>query len=255
MRIIEVEIKNWSKHNPRSDAKSCTWFKMSNEFFNDPEFYGASLESRMVWIFILSAASKKMSPKIKINTQMIANSLGSRLESIDFAIEQLAFIGCLAISIAPVISITSGPNVKTMLLSSSVSNITEHNITEHNEDNITNIKPKFGPFEIINLLNSLCFTTFRNGQGHSRHINARIEEGFTLEDFTAVIKFKFAEWSNDPKFAHCIRPETLFGTKMDSYLQASKKPFKRKLAPSNENPTGDPYLEELNERKRKGEIA
>jgi uncharacterized phage protein (TIGR02220 family) len=254
LRIMEVEIKNWNKYNPRSDAKSCAWFRMSNDFFTDPDFYGANLEARMVWIFLLAASSKKMNAKIKINTQMIADSLSSRLESIDFAIEQLAFIGCISFSFAPIIPLISGPTVKKMLPDVTCPNVTNvTNVTERT--NVTNNIPKFGSSDVIALLNSICFTTFRNGSGHARHINARINEGFTLSDFAQVIKFRHATWSNDPKMAPFLRPETLFGNKMDSYLQESKKPFKGKLAPSSENPTGDPYLAQLIENRKSGASA
>lgn len=93
---------------------------------------------------------------------------------------------------------------------------------------------------VLKILNSVCLTDFRYGAAHARHINARIQEGFTLEDFAAVVKFRQTTWGNDPKMHIYIRPETLFGTKMDSYLQESKKPFKGKFT-TPENPTGNPY--------------
>lgn len=58
-----------------------------------------------------------------------------------------------------------------------------------------------------------------------RLIKARLNEGFTLEDFKTVIDKKVDEWKNDPKMRAFIRPETLFGTKFESYLnqQTPKK--------------------------------
>jgi uncharacterized phage protein (TIGR02220 family) len=50
------------------------------------------------------------------------------------------------------------------------------------------------------------------------HINARISEGFTEEDFYTVINKKVVKWLNDEKMAAFLRPETLFGTKFESYL-------------------------------------
>lgn len=165
MRVLEVEIKNWNKFNPRSDAKSCAWFRMSNDFFNDPEFYGASLEARMLWMFLLCSASKKMSPKIKINTQMIADNLAVRVESIDFALEALFHIGCLLAQDARVISISSKPNVKKMLPDVTCPNVT--NVTERNEHNVTNVEstkkhsPKTEAQEILNHWNMTV-----KGAGH-----------------------------------------------------------------------------------------
>ncbi|MFK9094407.1 conserved phage C-terminal domain-containing protein [Bacillus salipaludis] len=49
-------------------------------------------------------------------------------------------------------------------------------------------------------------------------IHARYGEGFTLEDFTRVIDLKSADWQTDPAWNKFLRPETLFGTKFESYL-------------------------------------
>lgn len=109
MRVLEVTIKNWAKYNPRSDVKSCAWFRMSNDFFSDPDFYGASMEARVAFVFIMCIASKKMSQTVKINTQMMADSMRVRCESVDFAIDELLKIGCIAAPDATVISIRSNP--------------------------------------------------------------------------------------------------------------------------------------------------
>jgi len=57
-----------------------------------------------------------------------------------------------------------------------------------------------------------------------RHISARIAEGRTLEDFKRVVDIKVAKWGGDPKMDDYLRPETLFGTKMESYLNESTIP-------------------------------
>lgn len=56
-----------------------------------------------------------------------------------------------------------------------------------------------------------------------KHINARLSEGFTLDDFKKVIDIKCDEWlgTDMEKF---VRPMTLFGTKFESYL--NQKPHK-----------------------------
>ena len=55
-------------------------------------------------------------------------------------------------------------------------------------------------------------------------IKARFNEGFTLEDFKIVIDKKCVEWMNTDMQKY-LRPETLFGTKFESYLnqQVNKK--------------------------------
>ena len=37
------------------------------------------------------------------------------------------------------------------------------------------------------------------------------------EDFERVVRTKKEQWINDPKLSIYLRPETLFGTKMDAY--------------------------------------
>ena len=49
-------------------------------------------------------------------------------------------------------------------------------------------------------------------------IKARINEGFTIDDFKKVIDIKTAEWKDDPKMSKYIRPETLFSNKFEGYL-------------------------------------
>lgn len=54
-------------------------------------------------------------------------------------------------------------------------------------------------------------------------IKARLREGFKVEDFYTVIDKKVAEWK-ETDMAKYLRPETLFGTKFEGYLNQSVKP-------------------------------
>ena len=80
--------------------------------------------------------------------------------------------------------------------------------------------------EIIDYLNEKAGTKFRyNSKETVRHINARIKEGYTLEDFKHVVDVKVYNWKKDPKMSAFIRPQTLFGTKMENYVNEKiKKP-------------------------------
>ena len=60
-------------------------------------------------------------------------------------------------------------------------------------------------------------------------INARMNEGFTLEDFKTVIDKKCNDWLKDTKMSKYLRPETLFGTKFEGYLNEIQK---KKTLPS-----------------------
>lgn len=86
-------------------------------------------------------------------------------------------------------------------------------------------KPDPVPYaRIIEHLNQKCGCQYKASSQTTRsHIKARWNEGFRFDDFTAVIDFKFAEWASDEKMCRFIRPQTLFGTKFESYLIAAKK--------------------------------
>ena len=76
---------------------------------------------------------------------------------------------------------------------------------------------------IINYLNNKCNTRYRyTTRATQDKIKARLNEGFTEDDFYAVIDVKNAEWGNDTRMSQYLRPETLFGTKFESYLNQCK---------------------------------
>lgn len=79
--------------------------------------------------------------------------------------------------------------------------------------------------EIIDYMNRKIGANYRyETNSTQKHITARLKEGYTLEDFQTVIDKKTAEWKGTDMEKY-LRPETLFGTKFESYLNAktSKK--------------------------------
>jgi uncharacterized phage protein (TIGR02220 family) len=81
---------------------------------------------------------------------------------------------------------------------------------------------------IISFLNSTVGTNFKtNSEKTNRHINARLDEGYLLPDFELVIKHKNYLWKGTEQEQY-LRPETLFGTKFEGYLQAAKIALKKK---------------------------
>lgn len=81
---------------------------------------------------------------------------------------------------------------------------------------------------IVDYLNQKAGTNYRASTKKTQTcIHARLAEGFTVDDFKTVIDKKCADWLTDPKMEQYLRPETLFGTKFESYLNAkvtNKKP-------------------------------
>ncbi|MGE8038177.1 phage replisome organizer N-terminal domain-containing protein [Lysinibacillus sp. NPDC093692] len=78
--------------------------------------------------------------------------------------------------------------------------------------------------EIIDYLNQKANKKYKHtSQKTQTLIKARFKEQFTLEDFKQVIDIKTAQWLTDDKMSVYLRPETLFGTKFESYLNEQPK--------------------------------
>ena len=78
--------------------------------------------------------------------------------------------------------------------------------------------------EIVSYLNEKAGTAYRASSSKTRTlIHARWTEGFRPEDFRRVIDTKCSEWLHDPRMSKFIRPETLFGTKFEGYLNTPGK--------------------------------
>lgn len=79
--------------------------------------------------------------------------------------------------------------------------------------------------EVIDYLNSRAGTHYRATTPATRKlVKARLKEGFTVDDFKLVIDNKCADWLNNRDMAQYLRPETLFGAKFESYLNAKITP-------------------------------
>ncbi|MEJ6471504.1 conserved phage C-terminal domain-containing protein [Fusobacterium nucleatum] len=80
------------------------------------------------------------------------------------------------------------------------------------EDNLNIYK------EIIEYLNLKAGTNYKSSTDKTKKsINARLKEGYVLEDFKVVIDKKCLEWL-DTEMEKYLCPDTLFGTKFEKYL-------------------------------------
>lgn len=71
---------------------------------------------------------------------------------------------------------------------------------------------------VVDYLNLKAGTAYRHGIAKTVSlVSARLKDGFTENDFTLVINKKCEDW-NGTDYARYLRPETLFGTKFESYL-------------------------------------
>lgn len=72
--------------------------------------------------------------------------------------------------------------------------------------------------EIISYLNLKAKKNFKvNTASHHKFIKARLKEGYALEDFKKVVDIMVAKWKGT-EYEQYLQPQTLFGNKMDNYL-------------------------------------
>lgn len=104
--------------------------------------------------------------------------------------------------------------------------------SEKKEKNITDAEKKKFSKDVINKLNELTGKNFRHTDTNLGFIKARLNQdpNLVMEDFEKVIKVKMKDdyfIENNGKY---LRPQTLFGTKFDTYLnecidlKVTKKP-------------------------------
>lgn len=102
-------------------------------------------------------------------------------------------------------------NTNTYSFSNNINNTLTKNISKL-EDKEKLIK------DIIDYLNMICGSNYRYKTTNTRkHISARLDEGYTYDDFCLVIDKKYKEWKGT-QWEKFLRPDTLFGTKFESYL-------------------------------------
>ena len=89
---------------------------------------------------------------------------------------------------------------------------TENTKTEINNNKLSICK------EVISYLNLKAKKNFKvDTASHQKFIKARLKEGYVLEDFKKVVDIMVAKWKGT-EYEQYLQPQTLFGNKMDNYL-------------------------------------
>lgn len=148
------------------------------------------------------------------------------------------------------------------------SNVTEGvTVTQCNADRIDKNRIDKNRIEdiknIVEYLNQKIDSKYRHTTKATKDsITARLNEGFTLEDFKTVIDNQYAKWKGT-EWEQYLRPQTLFGTKFESYLNTPVTRAGRKDSNANidweewdkKNNSGSNYTEEdLNKLIESGEV-
>ncbi|QDW82745.1 alpha/beta hydrolase [Staphylococcus chromogenes] len=118
-------------------------------------------------------------------------------------------------------------SVNTPIITNVKENNTSNNNTSNNNTSINNINridtlsgnPTSYPYsDVIDYLNERTGKQYKSTTKKNQTvIRARSDEGFNLDDFKKVIDNKVAEWKGTDMEKY-LRPETLFGTKFEGYL-------------------------------------
>lgn len=91
-------------------------------------------------------------------------------------------------------------------------NKTDNNEIDNNNNKLSICK------EVISYLNLKAKKNFKvNTASHQKFIKARLKEGYVLEDFKKVVDVMVAKWKGT-EYEQYLQPQTLFGNKMDNYL-------------------------------------
>ena len=129
-----------------------------------------------------------------------------------------------------------------------INNLDNNNLINNNLNKELNINIHKS---ILDYLNGKLGTRYRaTSKNIIRHINARLNEGYTFEDFKIVINKKFDEWIGT-EFEKYLCPDTLFGTKFEKYLnQNILKPGNKEITKNTPNKlkVDDNVLEQLKAR-------
>lgn len=250
-----------------------SWIKLKVGMFDDSKIkYIEGLPERdtiiTIWVKLLTLAGKHneqgyimLSENLPYNEEMLANEFNRSLNTVRLALQTFTMLGMIEYDdgILKVANWEKHQNIeglekireqnrlrkqkqreKQKLLEnnhvkSRDSHATEEELEE--EKNREEDKSPSLPYKnIINHLNEQADKKYKHTTNKTQGlIKARFNEGFTEDDFLKVIDNMVTEWKGSEKMEMYLRPETLFGTKFESYLNKTVVTNKK----------GDSYLDRL----------
>ena len=117
---------------------------------------------------------------------------------------------------------TFGKNDECKTVIYTVNNTVNKESNKESSDNAGLLVSETIPYaEIINYMNEKCEKHYKQNSKVAREkIKARWNEGFRIDDFKNVIDIKSQEWLKDETMCKYLRPDTLFGSKFEIYLNS-----------------------------------
>ncbi|OLS34426.1 replication protein [Alkalihalophilus pseudofirmus] len=233
------------------------WIKLSTQMFDDEkirliEQMPEADTILIIWVKLLAQAGKTnasgyiyLSEKIPYTEEMLATIFNRSLPIVRLALSTFQQFGMIEVSDDNFIAIANWEkhqNIdgmekireqnrlrkqrerekKRLRLANDDSHVTvtQNHATEEELDKELDKEKEIIPYvEIVTYLNDATSKNYRYSTKKTKDlIKARWNEGFTLNDFKKVIDIKCREWLNNPEMNNFLRPETLFGTKFEGYL-------------------------------------
>ena len=198
-----VDWDKWQTH--KKDRGTPPWIKLYRNLFTNPEWIQLtdSEKGQLVSIWIVAADKKgKFSSDARFLQKicMLDDPPNlSKLKSLGFITQVGRHDGS---SVEPQGFHVGPPETE----------------TETETEQKTPLSGKPDPAEILDYLNATAKRKFMLTPKHRECIKARINEGYDLKLFKQVVDNMVSEWGADGEMMKFLRPITLFGTKMDSYL-------------------------------------
>lgn len=109
--------------------------------------------------------------------------------------------------------------MKTPMIKNDEENTISMNIISNNKHSRAGEKNDKLINQVVNYLNERTGKDFKATTKQTVSlIKARVRDGYTLDDFKNVIDTKTNQWQSKPDMNKYLRPQTLFGTKFEGYL-------------------------------------
>jgi predicted phage replisome organizer/uncharacterized phage protein (TIGR02220 family) len=231
------------------------WIKLSTNMFEDEKIRLIETLPEpdtilIIWIKLLAQAGKTnatgyifLNEHIPYTDEMLATIFNRPISTVRLALKTFEQFGMIEINDGNFICISNWDKHQNLIGLEKIREQTRQRVSKHRElkqkqnvtlqvtdGNATDIeedkeldkereKNNIPYAEIVSYLNEKTNSNYKHSSKKTKElIKVRWKDGFSLGDFKRVIDKKTSEWLNNKEMCKYLRPETLFGTKFESYL-------------------------------------
>ena len=191
---MKYRIRNWNKHQHYKD-RNPPWIKLHFELLTSRDWVTLDDASRVLAVASMLIASRSEVP--------------GEFEADPDYFSRVAYLN-------------SPPDFKPLINSGFLEPVSDASNVLASARPETETETEEECRVALDYLNEKSGRKFRPTERNLRFVSARLNEGLSIEQLKQVVNTKVAQWGNDERMADYLRPETLFGPKCESYLQAAK---------------------------------